>query len=726
AYLMSGGATIAKGPAECAKLAPKIFGPMRLATSTIFADQKKTKWFLRQKSGERKQILAEILNLQYLENIYKAIAARAAKVEINLAGTRVDILADEARAAEITELRSQLDILRIAAAAIDVGSARESERLAIVALEQARAGAVDLERLKEGLYAANRERDSIDGQITAASRNRDALILSATSRKASIAKVLDQTPESVAESFVERRRQTEGRIKGWERTIAEEPKITAAAEQANRYRKEYAELQRAERAWKELQIEVTRAEGALQTANAAYKGARSRIESTRAGWKQQSDQVDLVPCSASDAWIQTNKESTGAELWQTCPLLAIARDARRSLERPASEPEKEKREQAEARKLLQDIAARVKAESPKAFARIPRMQELERLGREAAELAGRAPEVERARTFLAEDTLTLQNLDFERELAIEGLASNQREARELIAAIEAEILSISKDAETRIGQLNADLDSARDRVDTALNAVTTRAEKLLPVEQAEDLLSEARLYREQCEERERAIARSITELETKIAALAPVDQSSLELLKDHAQNLERHISRLNLLADATGKNGVPTLRIDEALPRIGETANQLLAACYGPQFSIKLATLREKAKAGEYSEELDILVYDNGQERMVEAISGGEEVIISEALSLALAIFNHRSAHDRAGALNAGIWENASADYETLFRDETAGALSPENAQAYIKMLRAAMQLGGYSNIIFVSHSPEVWQLADVRLMVDNGTVRPM
>ena len=35
-----------------------------------------------------------------------------------------------------------------------------------------------------------------------------------------------------------------------------------------------------------------------------------------------------------------------------------------------------------------------------------------------------------------------------------------------------------------------------------------------------------------------------------------------------------------------------------------------------------------------------------------------------------------------------------------------AGALSPENAPAYIKMLRAAMQIGGYSNIIFREPQP--------------------
>ncbi|MGH9761687.1 MAG: hypothetical protein ACREDR_13205 [Blastocatellia bacterium] len=88
---------------------------------------------------------------------------------------------------------------------------------------------------------------------------------------------------------------------------------------------------------------------------------------------------------------------------------------------------------------------------------------------------------------------------------------------------------------------------------------------------------------------------------------------------------------------------------------------------------------------------------------MVEAISGGEEVIVSEALSLPLAIFNHRSARDRAVSLNAGIWETASALTMKPCFATRRQALSPENAQAYIKMLRAEMQLGGYSNIIFLS-----------------------
>lgn len=81
---------------------------------------------------------------------------------------------------------------------------------------------------------------------------------------------------------------------------------------------------------------------------------------------------------------------------------------------------------------------------------------------------------------------------------------------------------------------------------------------------------------------------------------------------------------------------------------------------------------------------------------------------MGEAVSLALAVYNARKNRIR---------------YETLWRDETAGALDPNNAQAYVDLLRRAMALGGFHQVLFVSHSPEVWERADVRLVVEGGRV---
>ena len=61
--------------------------------------------------------------------------------------------------------------------------------------------------------------------------------------------------------------------------------------------------------------------------------------------------------------------------------------------------------------------------------------------------------------------------------------------------------------------------------------------------------------------------------------------------------------------------------------------------------------------------------------------------------------------------------------YETLFRDETVGALDATNAKEYLRMLRRAMELGGIHQVIFICHTPLVWELADNIVSVGGGVV---
>ena len=57
------------------------------------------------------------------------------------------------------------------------------------------------------------------------------------------------------------------------------------------------------------------------------------------------------------------------------------------------------------------------------------------------------------------------------------------------------------------------------------------------------------------------------------------------------------------------------------------------------------------------------------------------------------------------------------------WRDETTGALDGENVDRYIQMLRALQKLGGFSQVVFVTHSAEAAAQADVRLVVADGGV---
>ena len=84
-------------------------------------------------------------------------------------------------------------------------------------------------------------------------------------------------------------------------------------------------------------------------------------------------------------------------------------------------------------------------------------------------------------------------------------------------------------------------------------------------------------------------------------------------------------------------------------------------------------------------------------------------MLVNEAVNLGIAIYNMR--------------QGEGIRYETLFRDETVGALDAVNGREYVRMLRRAMDLGGFHQVIFICHTPLVWELADRILSIGGGRV---
>lgn len=84
-------------------------------------------------------------------------------------------------------------------------------------------------------------------------------------------------------------------------------------------------------------------------------------------------------------------------------------------------------------------------------------------------------------------------------------------------------------------------------------------------------------------------------------------------------------------------------------------------------------------------------------------------MLVNEAVNLGIAIYNMR--------------QGEGIQHETLFRDETIGALDAKNAKEYVRMLRRAMSLGGFYQVIFICHAPRTWELADRILTIRHGNV---
>jgi DNA repair protein SbcC/Rad50 len=167
----------------------------------------------------------------------------------------------------------------------------------------------------------------------------------------------------------------------------------------------------------------------------------------------------------------------------------------------------------------------------------------------------------------------------------------------------------------------------------------------------------------------------------------------------------------NYLAKVFGPDEIQLCEIQAAGPEVSALVNALLEGCFDNKFEIRFRTQRPKADGRGMVDDFDIEVCNKNLDRtyLVDELSGGQFVLVNEAVNLGIAIYNMR--------------QGESVRYETLLRDETVGALDSANAKEYIRMLRRAMDLGGFHQVIFICHTPLVWELADRILSVRGGCV---
>lgn len=178
----------------------------------------------------------------------------------------------------------------------------------------------------------------------------------------------------------------------------------------------------------------------------------------------------------------------------------------------------------------------------------------------------------------------------------------------------------------------------------------------------------------------------------------------------HAE-LERETTELSdwtRLGQDLGKDGIQALEIDAAGPELTAIANDLLHTCVSRRWTLEVRTQRASADGKRQIEGCDVVVIDTerGREGEAETFSGGERVLLGEALSLALSVLACR----RHGVVGP-----------TLVRDESGAALDASNGRAYIAMLRRAAEFIGADKVLFVSHSAELQELADARIHVADG-----
>lgn len=230
----------------------------------------------------------------------------------------------------------------------------------------------------------------------------------------------------------------------------------------------------------------------------------------------------------------------------------------------------------------------------------------------------------------------------------------------------------------------------------------------------------------QAVETHEATHRQVTaELAAATTALAVVQENVQHLRRRQAEFAEAHATRMAIetsvrdlqghlldwqtLAAMFGREGLSVIEIDAAGPGVSDGANDLLQASFGGRFAVELITQDVKADGKGMKEVFELKVYDHergGEARDLADLSGGEQVIVDEALKSAIALF---------------VNQRNEQPIRTVWRDETTGALDPDNAQRYLAMLRRLHTRAGLHHLIFVSHNPAVSSQADVQIQVADG-----
>ena len=178
----------------------------------------------------------------------------------------------------------------------------------------------------------------------------------------------------------------------------------------------------------------------------------------------------------------------------------------------------------------------------------------------------------------------------------------------------------------------------------------------------------------------------------KVLVLTDLRERRQELKTQRAA-LAQQISRFRQLERALGKDGVPALLIEQALPQIEGKANELLDRLSAGVMSVRFQTQSayKDKRRDELKETLDILISDSAGTRDYELYSGGEAFRVNFAIRLALAEV---------------LAQRSGARLQTLVIDEGFGSQDALGRQRLVEAINAVRP--DFAKILVITHIDEL------------------
>ncbi|PWH13129.1 MAG: hypothetical protein DDG59_14670 [Anaerolineae bacterium] len=258
------------------------------------------------------------------------------------------------------------------------------------------------------------------------------------------------------------------------------------------------------------------------------------------------------------------------------------------------------------------------------------------------------------------------------------------------------------------------LDREIQELENQQQSLQSQRESLFQAWQASQaLVEQAQKHAPDLAAAERELTR-LEETESELNRQFGAARQLVEVLKDlkkRAEKLQAErtekttlVARYKILERAFGKDGVPALLIEQALPQIEERANQILYRLSDGKMSLRFNTQAryKDTRRQDLRETLEIQISDSNGMRDYELFSGGEAFRINFAIRLAISeLLAHR----------------AGARLQTLVIDEGFGSQDAQGRQQLIEAINRVRS--EFAKILVISHLDELKDAFPIRLEVE-------
>jgi exonuclease SbcC len=702
--------------------------------------QGKADQFTQQRPGDRKRILSSILGLEVWETYRQRAFERRRQVEAEVASLdgrlkeiNAELAEEEARKKRLKSLQSDLD--RLSQERLVQEKALETVRQAAAFLTEKNknvdmlARQVDsarsrLQILEQRAYERQAERDELAGVLARAEQIESAYQAWQSQRLAleGLEKIAGQFREQ------EKRRLAPRDAINAEGARLQQERQSLLDEQARRQadlveiQKLQAQIEPAQQKRDELEAQLAQRDvlrQEMETVRTRQAEAAAENQRLRSEMDELKERIDELG------------EAEGA----TCPLCGgplTPQDRQNlieSLQQQGTEMgDRYRANQALARQIEEQMLAR--------------NQEMEVLARAEIDLRGAAQMLAQLNSRLellegqqaaweAQGSLRLAQVS--RILADEAYAM---EARQELAQIDAELKAIGYDAAEHDAARKAELqgraaDGDLRRLENARAALAPLERELAELQQqATELNLEVGQLREEhqlaASELQEAQAQA-PDLDAAEANLTQVREQEnrlrlevgaarqevlvLDDLKERRKNLEaerqdcaRQVGLYRQLERSFGKDGVPALLIEQALPEIEGRANEVLERLSGGNMAVRFVTqaaYKDKHR-DDLKETLDIQISDGAGTRDYEMFSGGEAFRVNFAIRL---------------ALSQVLAQRAGARLQTLVIDEGFGSQDAQGRQRLIEAINLVRS--NFAKILVITHIDDLKDAFPTRIEVE-------